>query len=66
MFLGTDTNVGCEGDAWHSRGGKKNTMENKEEWRKKREEWNRSWEGEVGGNGKGERWKKMRKSEKNI
>lgn len=44
----------------------KNTMENKEEWRKKREEWNRSWEGEVGGNGKGERWKKMRKSEKNI
>lgn len=45
---------------------KKNTMENKEEWRKKGEEWNRSWEGEVGGNGKGERWKKMRKSEKNI
>lgn len=35
VFLGTDTNVGCEGDAWHSRGGKKNTMENKEEWRKK-------------------------------
>lgn len=23
VFLGTDTNVGCEGDAWHSRGGKK-------------------------------------------
>lgn len=45
----------------------KNTMENKEEWRKKGEEWDRSWEGEVGGNGKEERrWEKMRKREKNI